>query len=249
VNRDVILLSESDRPDDQLHAFDINYDFQGFLTLRSVIRDGAPAIDIREHWEQTKKEYPQGARLLHFDDNHDWRRAVLEFGDRGAYAAAALNFTLDGVPFLYNGQEFGACEPTHWLTSSPINWPHPTDRNDREAEKETIDKFKLLVATRNQHTALQSGQLTWVNNSEPGSVLSFLRIDSSEQILVVINLSNRQTHVTLDLPVMEYSAVDNLLEGRKTHFQLYSGRVSMTLAAFEPLIAKQIPLAPLKQNE
>ncbi len=58
VNRDVILLSESDRPDDQLQAFDINYNFQGYLTLRSVIRDGEPAIKIREQWEEARKDLP-----------------------------------------------------------------------------------------------------------------------------------------------------------------------------------------------
>ncbi len=245
VNRDVILLSESDRPDDQLHAFDINYDFQGFLTLRSVIRDGAPAVNIRKHWEQTKQEYPQGAQLLRFDDNHDWRRAVLEFGDRAAYAASVLDFTLDGVPFLYNGQEIGDCTPTHWLTSAPIDWPQPSDRNDRSVPEQTLARFKRLFALRNQHPALQSGQLTWINNTEPDSILSFLRTHHSEQILVVLNMSNRNTHVTVDLPVMDYSSVDDLLAGGAKHFQLYSGRVSMDLGAYEMLVGKQIPLAPL----
>lgn len=246
VNRDVIMLSESDRPDDQLHAFDINYNFRGFLTLRSVIRDGAPAIDIRKQWEQDKKEYPQGARLLRFDDNHDWRRAVLELGDKGAFAAAVLNFTLDGVPFLYNGQEIGDCKPTHWLTPEPIEWPARSDRNDSKIPQETLDKFTQLVFVRNQHSALQSGQLTWIDNTEPDSVLSFLRTDNSETILTVLNMSNRKLHVTVDLPVMEYSSVDDLLAGGKKYFQLYSGRVSMDLSAYDVLVGKQIPLAPLK---
>ncbi|HEX4769382.1 MAG TPA: alpha-amylase family glycosyl hydrolase [Bryobacteraceae bacterium] len=245
INRDVILLSESDRPDDQLHAFDINYNFQGFLTLRSVLRDGAPAIDIRKQWEQTKRDYPQGARLLRFDDNHDWRRAVLELGDRAAYAAAVLNFTLDGVPFLYNGQEIGDCTPTHWLTSAPIDWPHPSDRNDSKVPEETLAKFKRLFAIRNQYPALQSGDLTWINNTAPENVLSFIRTQGSERILVVLNMSNRNTHVTVDLPVMEYSSVDDLLTERKKYFQLYSGRVSMDLSAYEALVGKQIPLSPL----
>jgi cyclomaltodextrinase / maltogenic alpha-amylase / neopullulanase len=245
INRDVILLSESDRPDDQIHAFDINYNFQGFLTLRSVIRDGAPAIDIRKQWEQANQEYPRGARLLRFDDNHDWRRAALEFGDRGAFAAAALNFTLDGVPFLYNGQEVGDCTPTHWLANAPIDWPEPSDRNDKKVPQETLSKFNRLFSLRNQHAALQSGELTWINNTQPDNILSFLRTGKSEQILAVLNLSNRNTHVTLDLPVMNYSSVEDLLNGGKKYFQLYSGRVSMDLAAYEVLVARQIPLAPL----
>ncbi len=82
VNPDVILLSESDRPDDQLHAFDINYNFQYYLALRSVLRDGAPAIKLRENWEMMKRTMPRGARLLHYSDNHDWPRAVLQFGEK-----------------------------------------------------------------------------------------------------------------------------------------------------------------------
>ncbi len=245
VNRDVILLSESDRPDDQLRAFDVNYNFQGFLTLRSVIRDGAPAIDIRNEWERTKGEYPEGARLLRFDDNHDWHRAVLEFGDRGAYAAAVLNFTLDGVPFIYNGQEIGDCTPTHWLTNAPIQWPQPGDRNDRKLQEETLAKFKRLFALRNQYAALQSGDLVWINNTQPDSVLSFERTKGDQQIVVVVNLSNRNTHVTVDLPVMDYPSMDDLLTESKRYFPLYSGRVSMDLTAYEPLVAKRIPLSPL----
>lgn len=166
VNRDVILLSESDRPDDQLQAFDINYNFQGYLTLRSVIRDGEPAIKIRQQWEETRSTFPRGARLLRFSDNHDWRRAVVELGDRGAYVAAALDFTLDGVPFLYNGQEIADCTPTRWLTHAPIDWPGPGDRNDNKAPQEALAQFKRLFAVRNQYAALQSGDLMWINNTE-----------------------------------------------------------------------------------
>ena len=80
VDPQIIMLSESDRPDDQLQAFDINYNFQGYLALVSVLRDGAPASDIRKSWEQMHATFPRGARFLHYDDNHDWPRAVMQFG-------------------------------------------------------------------------------------------------------------------------------------------------------------------------
>ena len=73
--------------------------------------------------------------------------------------------------------------------------------------------------------------MIWINNSEPDSVLSFLRKKGTEEILVILNLSNRNTHVTIDLPVMDYSSVENLLTEGKTYFQLYSGRVSADLSA------------------
>lgn len=113
VNPQIILLSESDRPDDQLQAFDINYNFQYYLALRSVLRDGAPAIRVREAWQKMHATMPRGARLLHYSDNHDWPRAVLQFGEKGAMAASVLDFTLDGIPFLYNGRRSTTPTPLH----------------------------------------------------------------------------------------------------------------------------------------
>jgi glycosidase len=246
VNPQVVLLSESDRPDDQLAAFDINYNFQYYLALCSVIRDGAPASKIREEWEQMHATMPRGARLLHYSDNHDWPRASMQFGEKGAMVASVLNFTLDGVPFIYNGQEVNDATATHWRGHAPIHW------EDNGAGKKSIDQtedeYKKLFALRVNEPAVASGEVVWINNTVPDSVLSFLRKSGNNEVLVILNLSNREVHVTIDLPVMDYSAVDNLLIPGKTWFSLYSGRVSADLGAFGYVVGKKIPLAPLAQE-
>ena len=248
MNPQVILLSESDRPDDQLQAFDINYNFQYYLTLRSVLRDGAPAIRLREEWEKMNSIMPRGARLLHFSDNHDWPRAVLQFGEKDAMAASVLDFTLDGIPFLYNGQEVDDPTATAWRRLAPIRWSDPGNGADEKSIEATFDYYKKLFEMRATYPALTSGSVVWVNNTEPDSVLSFLRKKDNSEILVILNLSNRDVHVTVDLPVMDYYAVQNLLKPGKTWFQLYSGRVSADLGAFEYVIGKRIPLAPLQSG-
>ncbi len=249
VKRDVILLSEADRPDDQLKAFDIDYDFDYYLTLRSVMVDGNPASDIRKQWETMRSALPRGARVLRFDDNHDWRRPVLEFGEKASLLLSTLNFTLDGIPFLYNGQELGDPILTHWSTNAPIHWldePHVSVNGDHR--RKTLEEYKKLFAMRAAHRAFTDGELLWINNSQPDSVLSFLRKNAAEEILVILNLSNRKVKVTVDLPVMDYSSVENLLKLDKTWFPLYSGRVSTELAAFDAVVGKRIPLAPLETN-
>ncbi len=247
---DVIMLSESDRADDQLRAFDVNYNFAYYLTLRSVMLDGEPAGAIRKQWEQMKSTMPHGARLLHFDDNHDWRRPVLEFGEEGSLACSILNFTLDGIPLVYNGQEIGDPSLTHWSSSAPIHWlddPQAAVNGDRRSA--TLADYKKLFEMRAKHEEFTSGELIWIDNSEPDSVLSFLRKKNTGEILVILNLSNRKLHVTVDLPVMDYYAVDNLLRPGKTWFSLYSGRVSAELKAFDSIVGKRIPLAPLDQKQ
>ena len=247
VNRDVILLSESDRPDDQLQAFDINYNFQYYLALCAVIRDGAPALRIRQEWEQMHAAMPRGARLLHYDDNHDWPRAVMQFGEKGARAAQVLNFTLDGIPFLYNGQEVDDPTATSWRKPAPIRWTDGGNPADEQAIEETRAFYRQLFAMRATEPALTSGDVLWIDNTAPDSVLSFLRKKGPDEVLVILNLSNRAVHVTIDLPVMDYYAVQNLLEPGKTWFPLYSGRVSADLGAFGSVVGKRIPLAPLRQ--
>lgn len=242
----VVMLSESDRPDDQLQAFDINYNFQYYLTLVSVIRDGAPALKIREQWESMRANMPQGARLLHYDDNHDWPRAVLQFGRKGAMAASVLNFTLDGIPFIYNGQEIDDPTPTSWRKPLPIRWPEQLAGTNDKYAGTVLEEYKKLFAMRASEPALTSGDLIWINNTQPDSVLSFLRKKGDSEILVMVNLSNRQVHVTIDLPVMDYYAVQNLLKPDKTWFSLYSGRVSADLGAYESIVGKRIPAPPLK---
>jgi cyclomaltodextrinase len=54
-------------------------------------------------------------------------------------------------------------------------------------------------------------------------------------------------HVTVDLPVMDYYALQNLLTPEKTRFSLYSGRISADLGAFGYIVGKKIPLAPLEK--
>lgn len=245
VNPQVVLLSESDRPDDQLAAFDINYNFQYYLALCSVIRDGAPAIKIREEWEQMHAAMPRGARLLHYSDNHDWPRAVMQFGEKGTMAASVLNFTLDGIPFIYNGQEVNDPTATHWRGHAPIRWNGTGNGAEEKSIEQAEAEYKKLFALRAGEPAVTSGEVLWINNTQPDSVLSFLRKSGNDEVLVILNLSNRAIHVTIDLPVMDYYAVENLLAPDKTWFSLYSGRVSADLSAFGYVVGKKIPLAPL----
>ncbi|HLK18791.1 MAG TPA: alpha-amylase family glycosyl hydrolase, partial [Bryobacteraceae bacterium] len=108
VKPDIIMLAEWHSPDLLFNAFDIDYSWPLHKTLTDVFEYGsAPASDLRKEWDEERRIYPQGALHLRFSDNHDEKRAIARFGERGALAASALMFTLDGVPLLYNGMEVG----------------------------------------------------------------------------------------------------------------------------------------------
>ncbi|HEV2277463.1 MAG TPA: alpha-amylase family glycosyl hydrolase, partial [Acidobacteriaceae bacterium] len=222
--------------------------FQYYLAVRSVLRDGAPAGRVRDEWQQMHDTMPRGARLLHYTDNHDWPRSVVQYGEKASEAANILDFTLDGIPFVYDGQEVADPTATHWRGHAPIRWKDTGNSDDEKSIEATEAFYRKLFAMRAAEPALTSGDVIWINNTEPESVLSFLRKEGNDEVLVILNLSNRQVHVTIDLPVMDYWAVQNLLTPDKTWFQLYSGRVSANLDAFGYVVGKKIPLEPLKKE-
>ena len=79
-------------------------------TLAEVMFGSKPAYEIRKTWEADAAKNPRGALRMRFSDNHDERRAIARFGEKGALAAQALAFTLDGVPLVYNGMEAGVLQ-------------------------------------------------------------------------------------------------------------------------------------------
>ena len=255
VNPETLILAEGDRPDDQLKAFNLNYNYGYYITLRSVIRDGDKASRIREQWESARATYPRGAHLLHFNDNHDQTRAVLQFGLKGAMASSVLNFMLDGVPFLYNGQEVADINATPWQETKAISFPTPGPIDPRVADLmlvmgmrdervTTLDTYKRLFQLRKEEAVLTSGELLWTNNTAPDSVLSFLRRRGDDEVLVIVNLSNRTLTGSVDLPAADYIRMQKLFGTGALISDLeriVAGRIGFNLPAYGTVIAKRSP--------
>ena len=136
VNPDVILLSESDRPDDQLQAFDINYNFQYYLTLVSVVRDGAPAIKVRENWEETNSTMPRGARELHYTDNHDWPRSLVQFGQKARWQRPCWTSRSMEFRFCITGRKSPIPLQLRGESSRPFAGPIPEVRRKKRRLKQ-----------------------------------------------------------------------------------------------------------------
>ena len=108
VKPDMMMLAEASKPELLTNAFDLDYSWPLLATLNDVLQKGAPASDLKRSWEESRKQFPP--RLTapsSCSDNHDEFRAVARFGLKGALAASALMFGLDGVPLIYNGMEVG----------------------------------------------------------------------------------------------------------------------------------------------
>jgi glycosidase len=184
----IFLLAEADKPELLVHAFDADYAWSMLHTLDRVLMDGAPAGELRRTWEESEQRaFPRGALHLRFTDNHDEARAISRFGWKGALAASAMMFTLDGVPLLYNGMEVGDATQSGdpaLFEKVPIFW-------QTRRRQFFLGAYRQLIALRHAHPALHEGAVVWLENSAPQDLVSFLRRGEGEELVTVVNFSNR----------------------------------------------------------
>ena len=198
VKPDIFLLAEATKPELLAKAFNADYAWPFHSALNDVLMYGKPATALRDAWKQERSANPRGALHLRFSDNHDEKRAIVRFGERGALAAAVLVFTLDGIPLIYNGMEFGDTTES----GAPALFERlPIFRPIAQRRPEYPTLFKHLAALRRDHPALRSGQTQWLPTTGEDRIVAFLRHDAREELLIAINLSNRpfQGRI-LDLP-------------------------------------------------
>ena len=98
-----------------------------------------------------------GARVIHATENHDIvnesgeNRIEKIIGRKGHDAMLFLDFSLDGVPFLYNGQEI-ADSSMHSIWGGSVNWLEHDHKDSVLALTRNSENQNLLIAVncRNQ---------------------------------------------------------------------------------------------------
>jgi cyclomaltodextrinase len=197
---DLVMLSEGQRAADQVKAFDLSYGFSWYSASAGVAAGSRPASSLRELWEKQSGARPRGARFMRYTENHDlvndMQRAEIVFSERGAAAMSVINFTLDGVPLLYNGQEIGDTSAQSIFARWPVGWQ--TACLPKPAKKLAFHR-KLCQLRRNER-ALGEGEVVWLDNDQPDAIVSFLRRAGDERIVSIASLSNRRVKVQIELP-------------------------------------------------
>jgi glycosidase len=147
-----------------------------------------------------RAERPRGgAKFIRFIDNHDIsnddyeNRLEKKWGAQRVNATLVMLFTLDGVPFLYNGQEVADTARHSIYARLPINWAN----GETAAGKARFAFCQKLCALRRSETALTQGEVVWLDNDAPSAVLSYLCVSGNEKILTVLNLTDKTVNVKL----------------------------------------------------
>lgn len=205
IKPEIALLAEGQkRVEDQIFAFDMNYNFSFASLLSDIYTKDKKASEARKMLEKMSSERPRGFRFIRYIDNHDIsnddydRRKDTQWGVDGVDAALVFLYALDGVPMLYCGQEIADIS-RHSLYGSKtfgnciIDWK----RLDQPLGKKRMALCAKLSQMRRSDPIFSQGETIWLDNDQSDSVLSFLRQYNDQKILVAVNMKPQSVQVEI----------------------------------------------------
>jgi len=186
---DVYLLAEADATGLQYFdkKFDSGYDWSLFNKLKATLGHSSmvSSLDSLINWYESPG-YPSYVRPFRFLENHDEARFIDLFNVEQTKMAAAVLFTVPGVPLIYSGQEVG--EKTQ---REIINWSDPYSLQPYYAK---------LAHIRLTNPAFQQGTFMRLNTSSGDSVYAYLRMTGDNKGFVVNNFYGSPIRTTINIP-------------------------------------------------
>lgn len=200
IKPDAVMINEGVRPE-YLSVFHANYTFWWHDCVFQLLEGSITADALITRDEAEKYRVPLGKRLLRDMDNHDtvtdWPyRIEGHYGSDAMELILALNFTLDGVPMVFCGNELADCA----RLSMFANRFHmgEFEVTDRSSSGAATERRKRVIRTLNEFresiSALNSGATVW-HRLDKDRVLSFDRAISGEAVRFVGNFSGEAVEV------------------------------------------------------
>ena len=186
-------------------------------------------------------EFPQGARFTRMYDNHDIAndtslqgagfRFENRWGQEGVDAALVLNFTIDGVPFVYNGAEVAdsALHNMYANINTLGNYVIDWWKGLTQTGENRLAFIKSLSGLRHTMPALGGGTVEWISNDVSDRLIAFTRTLQDQQLLCAINVSNKPLCGVVDTNILEEPKV---VLNRTNSWDIQDGKLSVELPAY-----------------
>lgn len=203
IKPDAIMINEGIQPT-ALSVFDANYGFYWHEGLYKFLAKETPASELISASKTWREKTPDGKFLMRDLENHDtvtdWPYRVEEkLGHDAMEAVLALNYTIDGVPMVYAGNELG--DTAHLSMFANRFHPGVFETTDRGGSGPAVERRKQVVTRLNDFKAnipaFSRGSTEWYA-AESESVMAFKRVTDEETIGFAGNFSDEPTEVCVD---------------------------------------------------
>ena len=189
----VFMLAEAEEPALHDKAFDMAYSWSTHHVMNQIAKGKLTARSMDSIILFNKNRFQPYTILMQFTSNHDensWNGTEFERYGKGVEAFAVLTYTLNGMPMIYTGQEVGLKKRLSFFEKDMVpSW----------AENSTTQFYKKLNQLKHTHPALQAGQggtFKKYNTSANKELLIYSRERAGQEIVVMLNLSNKDIKYT-----------------------------------------------------
>ena len=192
VNPNVIMINEGYNRETLEHGFDMIYTDNDMITEPNSYYMITGKISVAEWKNRMSEEFAKSGKFIRFVENHDLAnvsgvaRPEAVLGTDKFEAYIALCYTLNGVPFIWNGNEFcdtsvnkimGNREYGH----NSLNWMNAQTENG----KRRISIIKTLNKMRGEYPELQIDETEILNTFD--NVIAFKRKLKKGFLMAVFN--------------------------------------------------------------
>lgn len=223
--KNIFMLAESDKASDQIDGFDATYPWPEFHTMVDIAAGKKNALSLDSIMNITNRAFPQNALLLYFTSDHDensWNKADYGTMPGASHAPfAVLTQTLPrSIPLIYSGQEEPFLDSISFFYKDTITFK----------KYARADFYSKLLHLRKENSALAANaSFEKIQSNNDNNIYAFIRQNGKNKILVLVNLSNTQQHVTLSDQSINGTAT-NLFTSKKENI---NNNQSMTLKAWD----------------
>jgi alpha-amylase len=195
--RSLFWLGEFDQWNDEAyaHVFDISYTWHWMHISEEFYRNHRRIVELDKALTGYKQKNPTHHLHAFFTSNHDensWNGSEYEKYGAMALPLAVFSCTWDGVPLLYSGQELPNNKRLQFFDKDEIEW----------TDKPVLHTFyRKLLGLRKDHPALlghNEHSFTWrIATDQPDEVFCFLRKNKEQELLVLLNFSEKPLSLLL----------------------------------------------------
>jgi glycosidase len=205
----LFFLAEGNTPLMHEVGFDVTYNWDIMGKLSELYQGKINLNTFIEELDKSINRFSPESYRLFFTTNHDensWNGTEFEkYGD--AYKAfAVLTQTMyKSVPLIYNGQEVPNKKRLKFFVKDPIAWTG--------FEMESF--YEALLKLRHHNKALAANvPYKRIATEQDDQIFAFVRESKGDKVVVVLNLSDKETTYSIDSKILEGSATD-IFTGKK----------------------------------
>jgi len=193
----IFMLAEAEKPELLVHAFDMQYAWEGHHLLNHIARGESSVQDLKQYLVLQEENLEEDDILMYFTSNHDentWSGTVFERMGDAAEIMAVTSYMLPGMPLIYNGQEWDMDRRLRFFEKDTIPMDH---------KGQFYPLYEKLGQLKNNHPALNGGKKAAgyrvLSTNQPEESFAMIREKEGRRIIFLANMTAHTVEFSFDL--------------------------------------------------